>query len=257
MSKQTNKLSRITDPSSSLFGLLSDFEYIYDEHGFIDWKSIIPKEFLFVNEQKFKELGRDIPESIDDVDDSMIIIKLSGIKWLARLRGYSKVNFSIISQSDSNVVTKCSIDWIPNFENPNGVTYEEIASCNEKNSDKFNLQFAEAISANRSFVRCVRNFLNIGIVGEEEFRQSDLSNKETEKTESRSTSSIAVDPQSILLKISKEKGLSESDFVDFCLKNCSDLSVSLDGNKPKTEKDVLSIMTPKMTKILLKEMKKV
>src|SRR5437868_6797974 len=47
------------------YGLLEDkdIKYIYNEQGLIDYRAMIPKEFLVVNKQAFK--NKPIPDSID------------------------------------------------------------------------------------------------------------------------------------------------------------------------------------------------
>lgn len=243
---------READESSPHFGLLNTIPYLRDEFGMIDWRHIIPKSFLFVNSQKFKENNKEAPKSIDGLEDSQIIIKLGGIKWLARVRGYEKVAFEIL-QTAPNVTVKCIIDWVPNFENPLGATYEEIASCNSKNASEFNLVYAESIAANRAFVRCVRNFLNVNIVGEEEIFDKEV---DAPKTEPQNTqdSSVSINPQSIFIKIAKEKGLA----IEAIIKLCSDADETIKDAVPevKTEQELLKVLTPKTAKKLIKSIKK-
>lgn len=242
---------RIVDETSERFGLIDGFAYNFDESGFIDWRSIIPSKFLCVNAKKFKDAKKDVPKSTEGLEDSDIIIKLGGIKWLARLRGYEKVSFEVVSSEKSvgqlgtNVVVKCMIDWIPNFENPLGFTYEEVASCAERNADEDHLRYSESIAANRAFVRCVRNSLNVNIVGEEEvFEKAD----EPQKNESQ----VAIDPQHIFLKICKDKGMNFSQILDFCENNGEkDIKSTVD-----TEEKLLKYLTPKASKILLRKIKK-
>ena len=70
------------------YGLLPSIEYIFDKDGFIDWRSMIPKEYLFPNRYWFELKGKEVPKSVDGLDDEQILIRLSGIKWAARIRGY-------------------------------------------------------------------------------------------------------------------------------------------------------------------------
>ena len=248
---QRKLCSRTLDEASPNFGLLDSISYVFDETGFIDWRVLIPKGFLFINQQKFKELGKEVPKTMDGLEDSMIIIKLGGIKWLARVRGYEKVMFEVISASPENVVVKCIIDWIPNIENPLGASYEEIASCNAKNAVEFNIKFAESIAANRAFVRCVRNFLNVNIVGEEEIFEKEA---DATKTDVQSGGQVSVDPQSIFMKNAKEKGMTILEIIEFCYKN--DSSIVGDMLRGMDEAAVVKALTPKQAKKLLKAIKK-
>lgn len=251
-SKNNTTNKRDDNPNSETFGLIKNIDYKLDEFGFIDWRSLIPKQFLFPNSEKFKSLGKEVPNNIDNLDDSMILIKLGGIKWLARLRGYESVSFDFVSH-DPNPIVKCTIQWIPNFENPFGVNYQEIASCNPKNSDDISLKFAESIAANRSFVRCVRNFLNINIVGEEEIFNKNIENDI--KNDESKNSSMSIDPQSIFLKICKEKGMSLDQIIKFCSK--SDDSLKDIEKNVNSDASLIQHLDPKIAKKLLKEIKKV
>jgi len=40
------------------YGLLPSIEYIFDKDGFIDWRSMIPKEYLFPNRYWFELKGK-------------------------------------------------------------------------------------------------------------------------------------------------------------------------------------------------------
>ncbi len=238
---------RILDENDPKFGLLDRINYVFDEFGFIDWRAIIPEGFLFINAKKFTDNNKEVPKTMDGLDDSEIIIKLGGIKWLARVRGYDSVAFEVISANADNVIVKCKIDWIANFENPQGAFYEEIASCNTKNADNFNIKFAESIAANRAFVRCVRNFLNVNIVGEEEIVSEPI------KQSDAKTDSMAIDPQSIFIKKCKEKGMDISAIIEFCKTNDPSMA---ETTEIIDEKTLSNILTPKQAKNLLKAVKK-
>jgi hypothetical protein len=52
------------------------------------------------------------------------------------------------------------------------VSFEDIANATTDNTSSFAQKFLETIAANRAFVRCVRNFLNVHIVGADEIDSS-------------------------------------------------------------------------------------
>jgi len=52
------------------------------------------------------------------------------------------------------------------------VAFEDIANATIDNTSNFAQKFLETIAANRAFVRCVRNFLNVHIVGADEIDSS-------------------------------------------------------------------------------------
>lgn len=226
-------------------GLIFDSSrYVIDEDGLIDWKAMIPTKYLFINEEKAKKSKVEIPEKIEDADESIVVIKLGGIRWLARVRGYESVSYEVV-QTSPDVIVKCQICWTPNLENPVGATYEEIASCGSKNADSFGQSFAETVAANRAFVRCVRNFLNINIVGEEELSEEPEAPTEGSK-------SVSADPQSIFVQKCKDKGMSDEEVAEFCISNNDSLS-EVSG---KTASEIKKILTPKQARALLKALKK-
>lgn len=169
-------------------GLLNGIDYIY-KNGFIDWRSMINPDQLYINEKWFNARNIDKPNSIDGLKDHQLLIKLGGIKEVARLRGFESINcYELKSNFDHRpdmiyAVYKCSIKWIPNFENPNGAIYEDVGSVHCYNADEFSLEYADTIAYNRAFVRCVRNFLGIHICSIEEINRS----KDSQFTKTEST----------------------------------------------------------------------
>jgi hypothetical protein len=98
---------------------------------------------------------------------------LGGIKELARLRGFEGVSFETSHLSDTYVVATCEIVWSPNYEsNKERIVYQDVANATLQNTGSFAAKFLETIACNRAFVRCVRNFLNIHIVGADEIDKS-------------------------------------------------------------------------------------
>ena len=97
---------------------------------------------------------------------------LGGIKELAKMRGYSTVAFDVTQPSDGYVTAKCTINWDKNYETQDEVAYQDYANATLANTDNFCAKFLETIACNRAFVRCVRNYLNIHIVGADEIDKS-------------------------------------------------------------------------------------
>lgn len=228
-------------------GLISTIDHKFDEFGFVDWRATIPQKFLFVNTEKFKAAEREVPETIEGVEDDMLLIKLGGIKWLARARGYEKVVFEVVHQEPSLVTVRCRIYWIPNFENPRGATYEELASCGVKNADELSLRYSESIAANRAFVRCVRNFLNVNIVGDEEIDKKDAE----APPKPSDTTPATIDPQSIYIKLCKEKGLDFKSIKERCV------AIEPTMDDCQSEDDIIKNLTPKNARKLIREIKSV
>ena len=68
------------------YGLLENKEYIFNEDGSIDWRSMIKPEFLYPNKGWFDIRNKTVPTSVDGLEDKQLLIMLGGIKELAKLR---------------------------------------------------------------------------------------------------------------------------------------------------------------------------
>ena len=194
-------------------GLLESVDYIFNEDGSVNWRAMINPEHLYPNKDWFEMRKMPVPESIEGLDDSQLLIKLGGIKELAKLRGIDTVNYEIVESSEERSVVKCVITFICNYENPtylcsnHGVKFSSIANATLHNTNGFAAKFLECIAENRAFVRTVRNFLGIHIVGADEIDSS--KNKSPIVVAPSPSGAKDISPQGIL----KEKaGLTFADF---------------------------------------------
>jgi len=149
-------------------GLISgdSVKYIFNENGFIDWRKMIKVEHLVPNLQKTSE--RDVTK----LKDTELIILIAGIKELAQIRGYTDVQYEVSTPSKDYVVASCSIKFIPNYETENNeVTFSAIGDAGPHNTHGFGQAFLGPMAENRAFVRCVRNFLKINIVANDELEK--------------------------------------------------------------------------------------
>ena len=184
-------------------GLLQNIQYHFNEDGSVNWREMIDHKHLYANKDRFHD-GK-VPDSVEGLDDSKLLIKLSGIKELAKLRGFLSVHYNIIKADEDHATVSCSIDWLGNYEtNHDMVTYMEVANATLNNCDGFSAKFLEAIAANRAFIRCVRNFLNIHIVGADEIDKSGTPPLERDTT-------VAISPQDVLEKNARGKGYDDFD----------------------------------------------
>lgn len=154
-------------------GLIKNVRYVFNEDGTVNWRRMIKPEFLVINQDKLTESQKVMGEniSVSDLQDFQMLILLGGIKNLASLRGFNQVDYTITSSSRDYVCCKCTISWIPNFETENRVIYfSSIADAHAENTDAMGYNFLASIAENRSFVRCVRNFLKINILGKDEIQ---------------------------------------------------------------------------------------
>ena len=85
-------------------GLLENIPYHFNEDGSVNWRAMIKNEHLFPNKSWFEMRKLSMPTSIDGLKDNQLLIKLGGIKELARLSGFSNVSY-IMEKCDHDHVT--------------------------------------------------------------------------------------------------------------------------------------------------------
>lgn len=218
-------------------GLIKTVDYKFKSTGEVDWRAMIPKEFLYINsdykeelETRFNKKLREIDPS--ELDDKYLLIMLGGIKEVLRLRGYKNVRYDCNLASDNKAVYTCTIEFIGNYETNNEpVIFSDVASASVYSvSGTFSL-FIESIAANRAFVRCVRNFLGINIVGKDEFdpKANELYKKKLE------TSKINESP---IEDTSLSSGHQASDLLE---KRCNELSVNGSHSFEKVKENSLKL----------------
>lgn len=182
------------------YGLIESVNYVFNEGGFIDWRKMVKQEFLVANKQNFERRKQSVPENIENLDDKDLLILLGGIKELAQIRGFRSVNYDVKSPSPDYVVASCSITWIPNYETGGEeITFSAIGDASPNNTTNFARCYLGPIAENRSFVRCVRNFLKINVVSQEEVGGV----KATDEPASND-----FNPKALLAQVMKEKGVS-------------------------------------------------
>lgn len=198
----------IVPQSRNAWGLIEGINYVQNDDGSINWRAMVKPEFLFPNKGWFESRNKPMPDSIEGLADHQLLIKLGGIKELAKLRGYKSVSYDIVKCEPNYVAIKCGITWIPNYESDYESYYEDVANASVANTSDFAVKFLETIAANRAFVRAVRNFLNVHIVGSDEIDSSRNKPAEIEESDGSLPSS-----QDMLQKIAKKNG--HESFVDF------------------------------------------
>lgn len=183
----------------NIYGLLenSNINYVFNEDGTINWRAMVKTQYLVPNRQKTQETD------VSKLEDKDLLILLGGIKELAQIRGYSKVEYKVVTASENYFATRCRITWRPNYETENKeVVFEALADASSQNTKSFARFFLAAIAENRAFVRCVRNFLKINIVAQEELGDAKLV-EETSPQQENPTS-----PYILLDKVMKDKSIS-------------------------------------------------
>jgi hypothetical protein len=189
----------------------------FNENGHINWRAMVKPEYLYPNKDWFAVRGQQVPDSIEGLDDSQLLIKLGGIKELAKLRGYNQVSYDVIKCERDYVVVKCKISWKALVGKTSMICledaciFEDMANATLDNTNDFCAKFLETIATNRAFVRCVRNFLGINIVGDDEI---DKSKNKTVSYSSAESAITNITPQGLLKKQAKDK-LGHDSFDDF------------------------------------------
>jgi hypothetical protein len=197
----TAPTSQVTPPklvTRNQYGLIEDqsLNYIFNEDGTINWRKMVKIEHLVPNRQKTQETD------VSKLQDKDLLILLGGIKELAQIRGYTSVEYKVVAASENYFATSCKITWLPNYETGGKeIVFESLADATLNNTKSFARFFLAAIAENRAFVRCVRNFLKINIVSQEELGDAKLIDDSPSINENQTS------PQSLLEKVMKEKGV--------------------------------------------------
>lgn len=186
-------------------GLLECVDYIFNPDNTINWRAMIKKEYLVPNRDAFKNQKDINLKEIDvtSLPDNQLLILLAGIKELAQIRGYTNVNYDVIQAQPDYVAVKCTINWAPNYETSmEPVSFSALAEAHLDNTKDFAKNFLMAIAENRAFIRTVRSFLKINIVGNDEMGKTTHVD-----TEFESNTSIT-QPIALLEKTMEEYGIS-------------------------------------------------
>jgi len=181
------------------YGLIDDknLNYVFNDDGTINWRKMVKTEYLVPNRQKTQETD------VSKLEDKDLLILLGGIKELAQIRGYTSVEYKVVAASENYFATSCRITWIPNYETGGReIVFESLADATSSNTKSFARFFLAAIAENRAFVRCVRNFLKINIVSQEELGDAKLLDDGSTSQENPTS------PLTLLEKIMKQKSIS-------------------------------------------------
>lgn len=183
------------------YGLLENdnINYHFNEDGSINWRAMVKQQYLVPNRQRTQETD------VCKLEDKDLLILLGGIKELAQIRGFTSVEYKVVTATDNYFATSCKITWLPNYETENRpVVFEALADASLVNTKDFARYFLAAIAENRAFVRCVRNFLKINIVSQEELGDAKLGLVAKEDSEKENP----MNPAALLEKSMKDKNIS-------------------------------------------------
>ena len=212
-------------------GLLANppVDYVFNEDGSVNWRKMVRTDYLVANKQRTQQTD------VSQLEDRDLLILLGGIKELAQIRGFTDVYYTVHTASQDYFSTTCTIEWVPNYETDNKVvSFSALADAHQENTYSFASNFLAATAENRAFVRCVRNFLKINVVGQEEMGGgkpsfSNSSAKAAPKADS--------DPTSLLQKVMESKGVNFATIKDRLVKENFPKAESFESTKdiPKTK----------------------
>jgi hypothetical protein len=144
-------------------GLYDDVEYKYLENGDVDWRHMVPSRYIVPNKQRTQETDT------AKLSDKELLILLNGFKNVAKLRGTLSVKGSVVPVSHDMICANCEIKWKGNYETDGDEeTSYGAADAHFLTATGFGKNYLTTVAENRAFVRAVRNFLGIEILGFDE-----------------------------------------------------------------------------------------
>jgi hypothetical protein len=212
--------------SRNEYGLFDHIDYLFKDDGYVNWRAMIPKEYLYVGdniknnpvrremfEKKYGKKPEKIDLSLDKVEDDDLLITLAGIRYLATLRGYEYVEFKTLESSNqAYAVVNCSIAWFNNYETIfdkdkkyyDTTRFDAVGCASTDNTSGHFRNYLPEIASNRAFCRAVRNFLNINVVSDEEVHEK----KDEPKPQTSTGVTPYGNPVELLTAKLQEKGIS-------------------------------------------------
>lgn len=212
-------------------GLIVGVQHVFKTPYAIDWRRMISKENVIPNPRLFSSKSKEDLSKMDvlTLPDEQLVIKLQGFREVAQLRGYSKVEHKVLANDRLYVSVATTIKWLPNFETDGKeVEFTALADAHPDNTVNIYRCFLTSIAENRGFVRAVRGFLNIPILGQDEIGERDKTPIESVGQEIPDM----LNPVKILIDLMNEKGYTFEDIQKKMVKSgdfpCSESYTSLE-----------------------------
>lgn len=141
----------------------------------IKWRELVDETFLYINENYYVRKEKSVPENVSSAEDDGVIIRLAGLRDLARRHGFKSTRYETLHFDNDNCVMRCRITWEPtSYNGYREVATEGIASANRENMFGIAFKFKEANASNRAFARAVREYFCISSACEEELDKPSL-----------------------------------------------------------------------------------
>lgn len=193
------------DFTRNQYGLLNHIDYVFKPDGKIDWLAMLPDEYLVFNRARQEQIEAKYGDKLEnlkvkEVEPQFLFVLLSGMRYLADLRGFNSIETSVTSTDDYTAHATCKIHWIGNYEtNGRAILITDGAGVNGssivpigKNKIGDPIFYPETIAINRAFVRVVRASLNIPVLGKDEV-PTNAKGTESEYTPQFSINSSPID----------------------------------------------------------------
>lgn len=177
-------------------GLVAGQTYRYTPEGKIDYRSMVPTQFLYVaheyRDRVVAEQGKPLNEiDVLKVKDDWLRIRVGGLNYLAHLRGVQSCTYPHFVSRDGYAATVCQITFIGNSESGmQPETWSSMASATLRSVDKQFIPYLETFAENRAFGRCVKRALQINILSDVEV------GGESKKAAGEDSSDVAAPPDS-------------------------------------------------------------
>lgn len=156
-------------------GLLDGIEYKYS-NGRIDWQAMFNPEYLVYpdNDRAKKPLLK--------VDGLLDLAEVRGVEW-------KEANFQGVSES--MVIVRVRMRFLPNIEDPNGRIWEGVADATPANvGGKQYSKYLATIAETRAIGRCIRGALGIRLCTFEEVSKDDLQIDDSRKVPDETITAI-------------------------------------------------------------------
>lgn len=187
---ETLPAQEIVDSTQKVFergddGYVKGVTYPRRADGRIEWHKMIDPQYIVFNsnpklqETLVKAYGKPANElnygeliaAGVEVDPKHVLVLLMGMIELADLRGYVEARPRVIHSDMQICACECTIEWIPNNEEPDGKISYGTADATMDNTGGWG--YLTAMAGNRAFVRAVRLGLRIPILGFDEIAKKD------------------------------------------------------------------------------------
>jgi len=206
--KEITSDSETPSLSFNFKGLRSNIDYTFYENGRVDWAKLIEEKYFVPNKKYFEDRNKPIPSTTEGLTDAQKLVLLAGYKSLADIRGFKSVKFISLGGGENYVRLSCEIVWNGNFETGyQDITFSSTGDGTIYNTDKFGKLYLGQMAENRAFLRNVRNFLRIPILGKEEAFDLDKDSGNSEFPEDNGNSQVT-SPHFVLERKMEEKGIS-------------------------------------------------